>query len=84
MDDKGKNMKRPQMIDMITLEIIKQFPRPCHNCNCYLEEKFVTPKEAVGKATCKNIHTKDADTNYQGVHIIALQRRTRPIQGDRK
>ena len=33
---------------------------------------------------CKNIHTKDADTNYQGVHINTLQRRTRPIQGDRK
>ena len=51
VDDKGKNMKRPQMIDMITLEIIKQFPRPCLNCNCYLEEKFVTPREAAGKAT---------------------------------
>ena len=51
VEDKGKNMKRPQMIDMITLEMIKQFPRPCLNCNCYLEEKFVTPKEAAHKVS---------------------------------
>merc|ERR1712240_825809 len=52
-DDNGKNMKRPQLIDTITLEIIKQFPRPCLNCNCYLEEKFVTPKEAVDMPSCQ-------------------------------
>ena len=33
VDENSKNMKRPQMIDMITLEVIRQFPRPCFNCN---------------------------------------------------
>ena len=53
VDDKAKTMKRPTMIDTITLEIIRQFPRPCLNCNCYLEEKFVIPREAVGKPSCQ-------------------------------
>ena len=48
-EDKAKTMKRPKMIDTITLEIIRQFPRPCLNCNCYIEEKFVTPREGDGK-----------------------------------
>ena len=52
-DDKAKTMKRPKMIDTITLEIIRQFPRPCLNCNCYLEEMFVIPREAVGKPSCQ-------------------------------
>lgn len=53
VEEKGKNMKRPQLIDTITLEVIKQFPRPCLNCQCFLDEKFVTPREAAGKATCQ-------------------------------
>ena len=42
------------MIDTITLEIIRQFPRPCLNCKCYIEEKFVIPREEENKPACQS------------------------------
>ena len=40
-------------MDAITLAIIKQFPRPCLSCGCYLEQPLRTPKEYKDKTTCQ-------------------------------
>ena len=48
-----KKMKRPKMMDAITLAIIKQFPRPCLACGCFLEQPLMTSREHKEKPTCQ-------------------------------
>ena len=41
------------MMDAITLAIIKQFPRPCLACGCFLEQPLMTSREHKEKPTCQ-------------------------------
>ena len=52
-DEEKEKLTRPRIIDSITLEIIRQFPRPCLNCMSYLEQPMMTPREHKIKQTCQ-------------------------------